>query len=95
MEASSLSGLFTRVLIGQIFICSDGNGTSKSRGSGSRYHRQPAAGRPAWVALVFSRLGMLADDPEILAGRTIEAHQSLGSFDATVAVTFDNHKAES
>ena len=35
IEASSFAGLFTRVLIGHIFISSDGKGTNKSRGSGS------------------------------------------------------------
>ena len=35
MVGSSLSGLFTRVEIGHIIISSAGNGTSRSRGSGS------------------------------------------------------------
>ena len=37
---SSFSGLFTRVLIGHIFIAAAGNGTSSPRGSGSSVESQ-------------------------------------------------------
>ena len=40
IEASSFSGLFTRVEIGHIVMGSDGKGTRRSRGSGSRGESQ-------------------------------------------------------
>jgi hypothetical protein len=53
------------------------------------------AGRSHAVALNLARSGMLADNPEFLAWRSVEAHPIAPVLYTAVAVALDRHKAGS